>query len=77
MVVLRKDEIAGFQSRLEKDEKSILAKKVSLVEGGEHRQDSVANGLNSLRAAPDDVSSCMMPCGPLFSRDDRRGDLGG
>ena len=55
VVVLRKDEIAGFQSRLEKDEKSILSKKVSLVAGGEHRQDSVANGLNSLRGAPDDI----------------------
>ena len=54
VVVLRKDEMAGFQERLENDEKSI-AKKVSLVEGGEHRQDSVANGLNSLRAAPDDI----------------------
>jgi 2-C-methyl-D-erythritol 4-phosphate cytidylyltransferase len=54
-VVLRKDEIAGFQSRLVKDEKSILSKKVSLVAGGEHRQDSVANGLNSLRGAPDDI----------------------
>ena len=55
VVVLRKDEIAGFQSRLEKDEKSILSKKVLLVAGGEHRQDSVANGLNSLRGAPDDI----------------------
>jgi len=55
VVVLRKDEIAGFQSRLEKDEKSTLSKKVSLVAGGEHRQDSVANGLNSLRGAPDDI----------------------
>jgi 2-C-methyl-D-erythritol 4-phosphate cytidylyltransferase len=55
VVVLRKDELAGFQSRLETEETSLLAQKVSLVEGGEHRQDSVANGLNSLRAAPDDI----------------------
>jgi 2-C-methyl-D-erythritol 4-phosphate cytidylyltransferase len=55
VVVLRKDEITGFQSSLEKEGKSLLAKKVLLVEGGEHRQDSVANGLNSLRAAPDDI----------------------
>jgi 2-C-methyl-D-erythritol 4-phosphate cytidylyltransferase len=29
--------------------------KVALVEGGEHRQDSVANALASLLAAPDDI----------------------
>jgi len=55
VVVLRKDEIEGFQSRLEKEGKEILAKKVSLVQGGEHRQDSVANGINSVRAAADDI----------------------
>ncbi len=44
-----------FNRGLRKKEKSILAKKVSLVEGGEHRQDSVANGLNSVRAAADDI----------------------
>jgi 2-C-methyl-D-erythritol 4-phosphate cytidylyltransferase len=55
VVVLRKDEIAGFRTRLEKEGKDILAKKVQLVEGGEHRQDSVANGLNSVQAESDDI----------------------
>jgi 2-C-methyl-D-erythritol 4-phosphate cytidylyltransferase len=53
VVALRKDEIAGFQERLQSDRE--LAKKVRLVEGGEHRQQSVANALAALSAAPDDV----------------------
>ena len=55
VVVLRKDEIPGFQARLDKEEREISKKKVSLVEGGEHRQESVTNGLNSLRSEPDDI----------------------
>jgi 2-C-methyl-D-erythritol 4-phosphate cytidylyltransferase len=56
-VALRRNEIEGFRARLEleKDGKEILAKKVQLVEGGEHRQESVANALTSLRAQPEDV----------------------
>jgi 2-C-methyl-D-erythritol 4-phosphate cytidylyltransferase len=56
-VALRKDEIPGFRERLETadaDPKS-LRKKVELVEGGEHRQQSVANALAAVSAAPDDV----------------------
>jgi 2-C-methyl-D-erythritol 4-phosphate cytidylyltransferase len=55
VVALRKDEIAGFQSQLEKQYPEILRKPVRFVEGGEHRQDSVANALASLTAAPDDI----------------------
>ena len=57
-VALRKDEIAGFRERLEAadaDQKTLLRKKVELVEGGEHRQHSVANALAAVSAAPDDV----------------------
>ena len=57
-VALRKDEIAGFRERLEAadaDQKTPLRKKVELVEGGEHRQHSVANALAVVSAAPDDV----------------------
>jgi len=57
-VALRKDEIAGFRERLEAadaDQKTPLRKKVELVEGGEHRQHSVANALAAVSAAPDDV----------------------
>jgi 2-C-methyl-D-erythritol 4-phosphate cytidylyltransferase len=56
-VALRKDEIPGFRERLEAadtDQKTLL-KKVELVEGGEHRQHSVANALAAVSAAPDDV----------------------
>src|ERR1700752_3844190 len=42
-VALRRNEISGFRGQLEKDSKDALQKKVNLVEGGEHRQQSVAN----------------------------------
>ena len=54
-VALRQDEIAGFRARLEKEAKDVLQKKVQLVAGGEHRQQSVANALNAVTAAPDDI----------------------
>src|SRR5215470_16708727 len=47
-VALRKDEIAPFRQRLEKEAKDVLQKKVELVEGGEHRQHSVANALTAI-----------------------------
>jgi 2-C-methyl-D-erythritol 4-phosphate cytidylyltransferase len=53
VVALRKDEIAGFQETLHKDRE--LARKVRLVEGGQHRQHSVANALASISVVPDDV----------------------
>jgi len=51
-VALRKNEIDRFSRQLEKDK---LAAKVALVEGGEHRQESVANALASLEAAKEDI----------------------
>jgi 2-C-methyl-D-erythritol 4-phosphate cytidylyltransferase len=54
-VALRVNEIEGFRSRLEKDAKDILQKKIHLVEGGEHRQHSVTNAMNSILATDDDV----------------------
>ena len=54
-IALRKNEISGFRTRLEKAEKSIQQKKICLVEGGEHRQQSVANALAAVAAAPDDI----------------------
>lgn len=54
-VALRKDEIAGFRARLEKEGKDILEKEVNLVEGGEHRQQSVANAIAAVAAEPDDI----------------------
>jgi len=52
VVALRKNEMDRFRQQLEKEK---LAGKVEIVEGGEHRQESVANALASLNAAPDDV----------------------
>jgi 2-C-methyl-D-erythritol 4-phosphate cytidylyltransferase len=52
VVALRKSEMARFREQLEKEN---LAGKVEIVEGGEHRQQSVGNAVASLSAAPDDV----------------------
>jgi 2-C-methyl-D-erythritol 4-phosphate cytidylyltransferase len=54
-IALRENEISGFRERLEKEGKDILQKKVQLVVGGEHRQQSVANALAAVSAAPDDI----------------------
>src|SRR5271169_7018997 len=54
-VALRANEVEGFRARLEKDAKDILQKKLHLVEGGEHRQHSVANAMNSVSATNDDI----------------------
>jgi 2-C-methyl-D-erythritol 4-phosphate cytidylyltransferase len=53
-VALRKDEIAVFRERLQ-TEAANLKNKVELVEGGEHRQQSVANAMAAISAAADDV----------------------
>ncbi len=54
-VALRKDEISAFRAGLEKEAKDILRKNPQLVEGGEHRQQSVANALAAVKAAADDI----------------------
>jgi 2-C-methyl-D-erythritol 4-phosphate cytidylyltransferase len=54
-VALRNNEMAGFRARLKQEGKEILFKKVELVEGGEHRQHSVANAIAAVSAAPDDI----------------------
>ncbi len=54
-VALRGNEIDGFRARLGKEAKDILQKKIHLVEGGEHRQDSVANALHSVSGKDDDI----------------------
>src|SRR6202453_3007802 len=54
-IALRESEIAGFQAQLESGAKDILKKKVELVVGGEHRQQSVENALNAVTAAADDI----------------------
>src|SRR5215831_5363649 len=52
VVALRKNEMERFRQQLEKES---LSAKVQIVEGGEHRQESVANAISQLNAAPDDV----------------------
>ena len=54
-VALRKDEISAFRSRLEKEGKDILQKNLQLVEGGEHRQQSVGNALAAINAIAEDI----------------------
>jgi len=54
-IALRKNEISSFRTRLEKEGKDIQQKKIQFVEGGEHRQQSVANALAAINAAPDDI----------------------
>ena len=54
-VALRGNESGGFRARLEKEARDILQKTVHLVEGGEHRQHSVANAMSSVSAADDDI----------------------
>src|SRR6266478_3279009 len=54
-VALRRDEMVGFRELLEAEAKDILRKRVELVEGGEHRQHSVANALAAVSAAEGDI----------------------
>ena len=54
-VALRESEIAAFRDRLERETTEILKKRTVLLEGGENRQQSVANGLAAVPAAPDDI----------------------
>jgi 2-C-methyl-D-erythritol 4-phosphate cytidylyltransferase len=52
-VALRTNEIAGF--RLDKETSGAPTKPIQIVEGGEHRQQSVANAIAAISAAPDDI----------------------
>lgn len=54
-IALRENEIEPFRERLAKEAKDVLKKKVELVAGGEHRQESVAHALNAVSASADDV----------------------
>jgi len=52
VVALRKNETVTFQKQIEKEN---LRKPLRIVEGGEHRQNSVANALAAIQAAADDI----------------------
>ncbi|MGA2356049.1 MAG: 2-C-methyl-D-erythritol 4-phosphate cytidylyltransferase [Terriglobales bacterium] len=55
IVALRKDEIAGFRNQVESEFPEILNKRLQMVEGGEHRQDSVAAALAKTAADAEDI----------------------
>jgi 2-C-methyl-D-erythritol 4-phosphate cytidylyltransferase len=54
-IALRENEIEGFAERLADEIKHGLKKSVTLVVGGEHRQQSVQHALDAVSAAPDDI----------------------
>lgn len=54
-LALRKSEIEGFREYLTRQASDVRKKKVELVVGGEHRQQSVERALNAITAAPDDI----------------------
>src|SRR5258707_5211772 len=55
IVALRQDEIASFRTQVEKQYPEILSKRLQMVEGGEHRQDSVASALARITADAEDI----------------------
>jgi 2-C-methyl-D-erythritol 4-phosphate cytidylyltransferase len=54
-MALRASEMEGFRERLAKEDNNLRKKKVELVAGGEHRQQSVAQALNAVSAAAEDI----------------------
>jgi|SRR5580658_1120609 2-C-methyl-D-erythritol 4-phosphate cytidylyltransferase len=54
-IALRENEMEGFGERLAKEATDLLKKRVELVAGGEHRQQSVEHALNAISAAADDL----------------------
>jgi len=54
-VALRTSEMEAFKQLIEKESRGIKKTQIRLVEGGEHRQHSVANAIQAISAAPDDV----------------------
>ena len=65
-IALRPEEMAEFRARLEKDG---LRKRVHLVEGGEHRQQSVANALAAISANAEDIVLVHDAVRPFVSED--------
>jgi 2-C-methyl-D-erythritol 4-phosphate cytidylyltransferase len=54
-VALRASEMEAFKQLIEKESKALKETQIHLVEGGEHRQHSVANAIQAISAAPEDV----------------------
>jgi 2-C-methyl-D-erythritol 4-phosphate cytidylyltransferase len=73
-IALRQNELAGFRARLESEAKDVLSKdvlnkKVELVVGGEHRQQSVESALNAVAAQGDDIVLVHDAVRPLVTRE--------
>ena len=68
-IALRESEIAGFRARLESEAKDVPKKKVELVVGGEHRQQSVEHALQAIAAAADDIVLVHDAVRPLVTRE--------
>jgi len=70
-VALRQAEMDGFRDRLAKEfgleSGKFGGKRLELVEGGETRQESVANALNAIHAAADDIVLVHDAVRPLVS----------
>lgn len=54
-IALRRSDMDEFRARLDKEDGDIRQKKIHLVTGGEHRQESVANALAAITADADDI----------------------
>jgi 2-C-methyl-D-erythritol 4-phosphate cytidylyltransferase len=54
-VALRENEIEGFRERLKTEAQDVLKKRVELVPGGEHRQQSVEHAMRAISATADDI----------------------
>ncbi len=54
-VALRASDMEGFAERLESSAKDLPRQKIRVVEGGEHRQQSVANAMTRISASSDDI----------------------
>jgi 2-C-methyl-D-erythritol 4-phosphate cytidylyltransferase len=65
-IALRADEMTEFRARLEKE---TLSKRVELVSGGEHRQQSVAHALDAISASLDDIVLVHDAVRPFVSED--------
>jgi 2-C-methyl-D-erythritol 4-phosphate cytidylyltransferase len=75
-IALRESEIAGFRAQLESEardvlNKDVIKKKIELVVGGEHRQQSVESALNAVAAAAqgDDIVLVHDAVRPLVTRE--------
>ena len=66
-IALRENEIEGFRERLQKETDAVERKKIELVVGGEHRQQSVEHALNKITAGPDDIVLVHDAVRPLVS----------